>query len=55
MSVTENFLSGSTVEYDKSLFYDIVTNGKCYIGFAREEPIWGFSHLIKVEHNAAFL
>jgi len=52
MAVTEEFLGGSSVEYDKSLFYNLLTDGKAYMGFARESPIWGFSTLIKLTQRS---
>ena len=52
MAQTEhNFLAGTSIDYEKSLFFDIMKSGYVYLGFARTEPIWGFNSLIKISRS----
>ncbi len=54
MAFRHEFLSGTSIDYDKSLFFDLMQTGDVYMGFAREEPMWGFNTLIKVLHSRTF-
>lgn len=47
-TIEYNFLSGSTLYFNNSLFFDLFKENEVYLGFARPEPIWGFSSLIKI-------
>lgn len=49
--VQHTFLAGTSIDYDKSLFFDILSSGYAYLGFARSEPIWGFCSLLKIRHT----
>ncbi|MCH7516716.1 MAG: hypothetical protein IIB08_06280, partial [Bacteroidetes bacterium] len=51
MLVEHNFLVGTQIEYEKSLFFDLMESGDIYLGFARNEPIWGFTSLLKITHT----
>ena len=44
-----SFLSGSTI--DANLFFEAVSSGDCFLGFARSTPVWGNSALVRVQHN----
>lgn len=46
-----NFLSGSTVNYDINLFFDIMSSENCYLGFAKNEHTWGINTLIKINFS----
>lgn len=43
------FLSGSSI--DVNLFFDAVSSGFCYLGFARSRPTWGLPALVRVQHR----
>lgn len=43
-------MAGTQIEYEKSLFFDLIRTGEIYMGMARSEPIWGFSTLAKINH-----
>jgi len=52
--VEHNFIAGTSIDYDKSLFFDLMTSGNAYLGFSRNEPIWGFCSLLKIRHRTTF-
>lgn len=56
-----NFLSGSSIDNTTKLLYDILSSGRCYLGFARGEvndisPVpnvqWGVNSLVYIEFPA---
>lgn len=51
MTIEHKFLVGTSIDYQKALFFDLVKNGEVYMGFSRKEPIWGFSTLVKIDHT----
>ncbi len=51
MTVEHKFIVGSSIDSDKSLFFDLMSSGSTYLGFARSEPIWGFNSLLKIRHS----
>ncbi len=50
-AVEHSFLPGSNIPWQRSLFFDLMQTGSVYMGFAREEPIWGFLSLFKILHT----
>lgn len=51
MTIEHTFLAGTTIDYQKALFFDIMQSGNVYMGFARSDPMWGFSTLVKIDHT----
>ena len=53
-TVKHTFLAGTSVNWTKSLFFDLMKTGDAYLGFARETPQWGFSSLLKINHTKTY-
>ena len=51
MSVQHITIAGTTTNYDRSLFFDLMESGDVYLGLSRTSPVWGFSTLIKIKHT----
>lgn len=51
MAVQHTFLAGTSINYTKSLFFDLMKTGDIYLGFARTDPLWGFALLMKLDHT----
>jgi len=54
MTVIHSFLAGTTIDFNKSLFFETIIKGNIYLGFARSNPMWGYSNLMKISHAATF-
>ncbi len=49
--IEHSFMAGSNVAWERSLFFELMQTDQIYMGFAREEPIWGFLSLFKILHT----
>ena len=54
MTKSYDLLVGTSVDYQRSLFYEMLSSGNLYLGFGRNSPIWGFGTLIQLEHNSTY-
>lgn len=51
MAIQHTFLAGTAVPYEKNLFFELFKTGDVYMGFARNEPMWGFCSLLKIRQR----
>jgi len=51
MAIQHTYLPGTAIPYEKNMFFELFQTGNVYMGFARNEPMWGFCSLFKVRHR----